>query len=98
MKELYIDEPAKWKTKILRQIPYSTAYPAGTGSKSCLYTLLELSVLARLSAHTDWIRCRYLFGANPSSSILRAHLCTTPSSMGPTVQPMDMEHSQHKVL
>ena len=26
----------------------------------CLYTILEYSVLARLSAHADWISCMYL--------------------------------------
>ena len=30
-----------------------TADPVGIGRKSCLYTILEYSVLARLSAHTD---------------------------------------------
>ena len=32
----------------------------GMGRKSCLYTMLEYCVLARLSAHTDWISCMYL--------------------------------------
>ena len=35
---------------------YGTADPV----TSYLYTLLEYSVLARLSAHSDWISCLYL--------------------------------------
>ena len=58
MKELYIDEPANWKTRILRQI--RTADPVGMGRKSSRYTILEYSVLARLYAHSDWINCMYL--------------------------------------
>ena len=34
--------------------------------------------------HPDWISCRYVFGGIASSSILRVHQCTTPSSMSPT--------------
>ena len=37
-----------------------TADPVGMDRKSCLYTILEYSGLARLSAHTNWIRCLYL--------------------------------------
>ena len=36
------------------------ADPVGMGGKSCLYTILEYSVLAQLSAHTDWISSVYL--------------------------------------
>ena len=41
------------------------------------YTLPEYSVLARHSAHTDWISCKYVFDAITLFSILRAHLFTT---------------------
>ena len=46
------------------------ADPVGMGRKSCLYTILECKVLARLSALTSWISCMYVFGAISSSSIL----------------------------
>ena len=79
MKEYYIDEPAKWKTRELSQIhiySWSSHYGhkvvpvhytgiLGTGATFCPYRLDQ----------------RYVFGAVPSSSILRAHLYTTPSSM-----------------
>ena len=58
MKELYMDEPAKSKTRILRQI--HTADPVAMDRKSCLYTILEYTELARLSAHIDWISCMYV--------------------------------------
>ena len=48
MKELYIEEPAKWKTRELRQI--HSADPVDMDRTSCLYTFLEYSVLAQLSA------------------------------------------------
>jgi len=35
--------------------PNTTADPDGMGRKPYLYTLLEYNVVARLSAHTDWI-------------------------------------------
>jgi len=80
MKELYIDEPAKWKMRQLRQI--HTADPVGKSRKLCLYTILEYSVLARLSAHTaTGSAVHYVFGERSSSSILRTHLYTTYSSM-----------------
>ena len=54
-----------------------TADPVGImGRKSCLYTILEYSVLARFSAHT-LLDQLYAFASIPSSSILRAHLCQT---------------------
>ena len=37
-----------------------TADPVAMDRKSCLYTILEYSVQARLSAHADWINCMYL--------------------------------------
>jgi len=46
------------------------ADPVGMGRKSCQYTILEYSVLARLSAHTDWISSTYVFGAIYSSSYM----------------------------
>ena len=52
MKELYIDETAKWKTRELRQIHTGTADPFGIDRKSCMYNLMEYSVMARLFAHT----------------------------------------------
>ena len=39
------------------------------------------SVQARLSAHSDWISCTYVFGAISSSTILRPILYTTYYSM-----------------
>ena len=57
------------------------ADPVGMGRKSCLHTLLKYSVLARLPPHPDWISWTYVFGAISSSSILRAYLFTTYSSM-----------------
>ena len=49
-----------------------------TESSACtLYWDILYSVLAWLSAHTDWIRCvycRYIFGAISSSYILCPHL------------------------
>ena len=38
---------------------YGTADPVGMGRRSCLYTSLEYSVLARLSPHTDGTSCIY---------------------------------------
>ena len=43
-------------------------------------TIFQNSVQARLSVLTDWISSMF-FGAILSSSILRAHLYTTPLSM-----------------
>ena len=43
--------------------------------------IFQYSVQAQLSVYDDWISCMYVFGAVPSSSILRAHLYNTPSSM-----------------
>jgi len=37
-----------------------TADPVAMDRKSCLCTILEYRILAWLSAHTDWISCRYL--------------------------------------
>ena len=42
MNELYLDEPAKWKTRILHQI--HAADPVDMDRKSCLYTILEYCV------------------------------------------------------
>ena len=36
------------------------ADPVGMGRKSCLFTMCTQNVLARLSAHTNWISCVYL--------------------------------------
>jgi len=44
------------------------------------YIPVPYSVQARLSVHTEWISCRYIFGAIPSSYILRAHLYTLYNS------------------
>ena len=55
-----------------------TADPVGMGRKLRQYTILQYSVQAQLSANTDWISCRYVFGAISSSSILCPH---PPSSM-----------------
>ena len=46
------------------------------GRMSCLYSRLEYSVLARLSAHTNQLDHLNLFGAISSSSILRPILYT----------------------
>ena len=80
MKQLYIDEPAKWKTWILHQIQIVQLIQLVRAES---HTVFQYSVQARLSAHSDWISCTYMyvFGAMPSSSILRAHLYTTHSSM-----------------
>ena len=83
MKELYIDEPAKWKTRKLRQI--DTDDPEGMDRKSCLFTILEYRVLVQLSTHA-WLDQLNVFGAIPLSSILIAHLYTTLSSMTYTQQ------------
>ena len=53
-----------------------TADPVGMGRKSCLFTILEYSVLVRY--RLDLLD---IFGAISSSSILRAHLYTTSLSM-----------------
>ena len=47
----------------------------------CTYAILEYHVLAWLSAYRYWLEQLYVFGAISSSSILRAHLYTTYSSM-----------------
>ena len=65
---------------------YSTKYICKADlvdRKSRQYTIFPYSVQARLSVHTDWICSMYgyVFGAIISSSILRAHLYATPSSM-----------------
>jgi len=77
----YIDEDTKWKTRLLRQI--HTADPIGMGIKSCLYTILENCVLAKLSAHIltglAVSTGTYVFGTISSSSILQCYLCTTYS-------------------
>ena len=57
MNKLYIDNIAKWKTRILRQIHTGTSEPVGMGRKSRQYTISKNSVQARLSAHTDGISC-----------------------------------------
>ena len=49
--------------------------------KLWLYTILEYSVLAWFSAHSNWISCMYVFGAISFSSILRPHLYTAYASM-----------------
>ena len=51
-----------------------TADPVGMGRKLCQYTIFQYSVQAQLSAHTDWISCRYVFGVKSASSILCPHL------------------------
>ena len=53
------------------------AGPVVLDRKSCLYIILEYSVLAQLSAHADWISYMYVFDVIPSPSILRAHLNAT---------------------
>jgi len=56
--------------------------PVGMGRKSCLYTILEYCVLARLSAHTVYpLDQLHAFGAISSSSILCPILHTTYHSM-----------------
>ena len=70
----------KWKKRELRQIQTAECTVC-MNRKSYLYTVLQQSVQARLSVHTNWIRCTYVFSAIPSSSILGAHLYTTPSSI-----------------
>ena len=52
----------------------------GISRNSRQYTAY-IPVQAHLYVHSNWISCMYVFGAVPSSSILRAHLYTTPSSM-----------------
>ena len=37
-----------------------TTDPVGMGCKSPQYTIFKYSVQARVSAHTDWISCKYL--------------------------------------
>ena len=53
MKKLDIDEPAKGKTRELRQI--HTAGPDSMGRKLRQYTIVQYNVQERLSVHTDWI-------------------------------------------
>ena len=60
---------------------YRTADPVGRGRKSCLYHRLEYSVHGRATFCPYRQDQLYVFGAISSSSILRAHLSTTPSSM-----------------
>ena len=73
MKELYIDEPSKWKTRELHQI--HTADPVGVGRKSRQYTILTSVVNWHdfLSISTGSAVCMYL-GQYIASSIFRAHL------------------------
>jgi len=58
-----------------------TADPVGMGRKACRYTIIMYSVYWRdcLPIPTGSAAC--IVGAISSSSILRAHLYTTPSSM-----------------
>jgi len=82
------EKDTKWKTKILSQL--HTADPVGMGRKSCLYAILKHSVLARLSAHTDWISCVYWapYPRLPLCGLIYIH--TTYSSMTTTHQNMEM--------
>ena len=59
-----VDEDTKWKTRILRQILRQVQVQLiqwvwAESSVPVHYTGIS-SVLARLSAHTDWISCMYL--------------------------------------
>jgi len=61
--ELYRDEPAKWKTRELRQIhTVYTAEPVGMGRKSRQYTILQNSVQAHdFLPNKNWISsCMHL--------------------------------------
>ena len=80
MKELHIDETPKWNMIELRQI--LTADPVGIWAESHASTLYSSIVYSHdfLSLPMEKL---YAFGANPSSSIFRAHLYTTPLSMKP---------------
>ena len=67
-------------TKYLQQ-----THPVGMVRKSCLYTILDYSVLARLSAHTDLISCLHLpqFPCRPLCNIVQ-FLCSTVLIFLPT--------------
>ena len=49
-----IDEPSRWKMRILRPIP---SIPFGICRKLCLYTILEYYVLARPSVNRYQLDC-----------------------------------------
>ena len=54
--------PKKWNTRVGIAPTIHTADPVGMGRKSRQCTIIQLSVQARLSAHTytDWMSCMFL--------------------------------------
>ena len=96
MNEFFIDEPAKWKTRKLRQI--HTADPVGMGRKSRQYNIFHYIVQARPSVHTDWIRCVYLapFPLLPFCGLIytlyNAFIYSTMTGTG-TINPGSLEKS-----